>query len=109
MSVYIGIDWSENKHDVVFLNDNLKVVAYLTISHTPEGFQKLDTTRQSMKIAAAEVAVGLETAHNLLIDSPMASGHAAIAKSMSCHPTSSRVAGDVIARAAPARTRAMPS
>jgi transposase len=75
MSVYIGIDWSESKHDVVFLNDDLKVVAYLTIPHTPEGFRKLDTTRQAMHIPATEVAVGLETAHNLLIDFLWARGY----------------------------------
>ncbi|MDE3091710.1 MAG: IS110 family transposase [Chloroflexota bacterium] len=75
MQVYIGIDWSESKHDVVFLNDDLKIVAYLTIPHTPEGFQKLDTTRRSMHVAASDVAVGLETAHNLLIDFLWARGY----------------------------------
>jgi len=75
MQVYIGIDWSESKHDVVFLNDDLKVVAYLTIPHTPEGFQKLDATRQATKVAAADVVVGLETAHNLLIDFLWARGY----------------------------------
>lgn len=75
MRVYIGIDWSERKHDVVFLKDDLKVVAYLTISHTPEGFQKLDAARQSMHVAASDAVVGLETAHNLLIDFLWARGY----------------------------------
>jgi transposase len=75
MSIYIGIDWSENKHDVVFLNDELKIVAYLTIPHSPDGLDKLDATRQAMNVDAAHVAVGLETAHNLLIDFLWARGY----------------------------------
>ena len=75
MHLYIGIDWSENKHDGVFLNDDLKVIATLTIPHTPDGFQKLDATRQATHIPAAEAIVGLETAHNLLIDFLWARGY----------------------------------
>ncbi len=45
MSVYLGIDWSENKHDVVFMNEAGASVAQLTIDHTPEGFDELDRLR----------------------------------------------------------------
>lgn len=75
MSICIGIDWSERKHDVAFLNDDLKVVARLVIPHNPAGFQKFDATRQAMNVAPSEVAVGLETAHNLLIDFLWARGY----------------------------------
>lgn len=48
MPTYVGIDWSENKHDVLFLNEKQARVAQLTIPHSPEGFLKLDTTRQAL-------------------------------------------------------------
>jgi transposase len=68
MQVYTGIDWSENKHDVVFMNQAGAEIAQLTIPHTPEGFLKLDTARVALGVAPQDCAVGLETAHNLLID-----------------------------------------
>jgi hypothetical protein len=37
MSVYIGIDWSEQKHDVVFLNEAGVIIGQLTMSHTQKG------------------------------------------------------------------------
>jgi len=68
MQIYIGIDWSENKHDVVFLNDARAILAQMTILHSVDGFIKLDTTRQALGVSPSEVLIGLETAHNLLID-----------------------------------------
>jgi transposase len=68
MPIYIGIDWSENKHDVVFLNDAGAIVAQLTMSHTPAGLLNLEKTRQYAGIDIAECWVALETAHNLVID-----------------------------------------
>ena len=37
MQVYTGIDWSENKHDVLFTNEAGAVVTYLVIPHSPDG------------------------------------------------------------------------
>ena len=68
MSVYIGIDWSQDKHDVAFMNAAGAIIARLTIPHQPVGFRKLETTRQQLDVGAAECLVGLETAHNLLLD-----------------------------------------
>jgi transposase len=68
MQVYIGIDWSERKHDVVFMNAAGAALAQFEIPHSPEGFLRLDETRWRMKLALEDCAVGLETAHNLLID-----------------------------------------
>ncbi len=68
MQVYIGIDWSESKHDVMFMNEAAAAVAQFTIPHTPEGFDKLDATRRDLGLDVDECLVGLETAHNLLID-----------------------------------------
>ncbi len=66
--IYIGIDWREAKHDVVFLNEAGEQVAKLTMSHTPDGLQTLEKTRQYAGLEPEECWVALETAHNLVID-----------------------------------------
>jgi transposase len=68
MSTYMGIDWSQDKHDVAFMNAAGAIIARLTIPHQPDGFHELETTRQQLGVTAAECLVGLETAHNLLLD-----------------------------------------
>jgi transposase len=68
MRVYTGIDWSENQHDVVFMNEQGASIARLTIAHTPDGFLELDKMRQKLGVGPSDCLVGLETAHNLLID-----------------------------------------
>jgi transposase len=44
------------------------IIARLTIPHQPDGFRKLETTRQRLGVSADECLVGLETARNLLLD-----------------------------------------
>ena len=39
MSTYIGIDWSQDKHDVAFMNGAGAIIARLTIPHQPADFQ----------------------------------------------------------------------
>jgi transposase len=68
MQVYIGIDWSEEKHDIVFMNEAGADLAYLRIPHKLEGFVQFDATRRKLGVAANDCLVGLETAHNLFID-----------------------------------------
>lgn len=68
MKVYIGIDWSEKKHDVVFLNEAGEIIAQLSMSHRPEGLLALEKTRQYAGLEISECLVALETAHNLVID-----------------------------------------
>jgi transposase len=68
MKVYIGIDWSENKHDVCFLKEMGEVLLVQEIRHTIAGFRQLDQARQSLGVERQEVVIGLETAHNLLVD-----------------------------------------
>src|SRR5512146_2119673 len=46
MKVYIGIDWSENKHDVCFLNELGEVLLVKQIPHTIAGFPQLGQARQ---------------------------------------------------------------
>jgi len=68
MKVYLGIDWSERKHDVCMINERGEVIQQLVISHTPQGFLDLEVARRKMEVKAPECVVGLETAHNLLVD-----------------------------------------
>jgi len=68
MKVYIGIDWSENKHDVCCMQEQGEVVLLLQIQHRMAGFRQLDQARQSLGVGREEVVIGLETAHNLLVD-----------------------------------------
>ena len=68
MKVYIGIDWSENKPDVCFLDEMGKVLVVKQILHTIAGFRQLDQARESLGVGRGEVIIGLETAHNLLVD-----------------------------------------
>ena len=48
MQVYTGIDWSESKHDIVFMNQAGAAIAQLTVPHTLQGFLKLDAARAAL-------------------------------------------------------------
>jgi transposase len=68
MKVYIGIDWSQNKHDLCILNQAGAYLAQLTIPHTPAGFWKIDETRKKLGVPIDACQIGVETAHNILLD-----------------------------------------
>jgi transposase len=68
MQVYIGIDWSEEKHDVIFMNEAGADLAGVCIPHSLEGFAQFDAARRKLGLASCDCLVGLETAHNILID-----------------------------------------
>lgn len=68
MEVYIGIDWSENKHDILFMNQAGSGIAQCTIPHTTDGFLHMDAIRRDLGLTPDACLIGLETAHNLVID-----------------------------------------
>lgn len=68
MKVYIGIDWSEKKHDICYLHEKGEVLRKLEILHNMEGFFALDKARQELGVQAEDCVVGLETSHNSLVD-----------------------------------------
>jgi transposase len=78
MQVYIGIDWSENKHDMAILNEAGAIIAQKTVPHTQDGFLQLDRTRVRLSVSASDCLVGLETSHNLLIDFLWACGYSQV-------------------------------
>ena len=68
MKVYIGIDWSTQKHDIVFLNEEGGIILYQTIPHSPAGFEAFNEQRMKLGVSVEDCLVGIETKHNLLID-----------------------------------------
>jgi transposase len=68
MQVYIGIDWSSEKHDIAFLNSTGELLGQLVIGNTPEGFARFDDFRTKLGVAAGDCLVGIETSHLLLVD-----------------------------------------
>jgi transposase len=67
MQVYIGIDWSEEKHDVIFMNEAGADLAGVCIPHSLEGFAQFDAARRKLGLSSRDCLVGLETAHNIFI------------------------------------------
>ncbi len=68
MTVYIGIDWSSKKHDIVYLNEAGGMIAYQTIPHTPLGFEAFEEQRLKLGVEEDDCLVGIETEHNLFMD-----------------------------------------
>ena len=75
MPFYLGIDWSENKHDAAMLNAAGAMITQFTFPHTVDGLLYLDHQREQVTPHPADCLVGLETAHNLLIDFLWARGY----------------------------------
>lgn len=68
MKVYTGIDESEQKHDVVFMNEAGVSLAQLTIDHRLEGMAQFEAARHELGLQPGECVIGLESAHHLVID-----------------------------------------
>ena len=68
MQVYLGIDWSTQKHSAYFTNEKGTPLSYLEVENNLSGLNKLDAARHSLGICAQECIVGLETAHTLVMD-----------------------------------------
>lgn len=68
MQAYIGIDWSEEKHDIVIQNEMGGQLAQLRIAHSVAGLQEFEFQRAGLGLAVADCIVGLETTHHLVID-----------------------------------------
>lgn len=68
MITYVGIDWSSQKHDICFVNAAGAAIARQVIAHTPAGFAEFERQRQRLGVEPAECVIGIETAHNLVVD-----------------------------------------
>ena len=67
-TLYIGIDWSEAKHDVCIVNNEGAILKEFKIAPTPKGQADLEQEIKSFGIAADHCLVGLETSNNLVMD-----------------------------------------
>jgi hypothetical protein len=67
---YAGIDWADNHHDAVVVNDDGRVVLTLRIAHTPQGLAQLTTALEQICGATAkeQLACIVETNRGLLIN-----------------------------------------
>jgi len=52
----------------VFINEAAAVLAIVTFEHTPQGLPQLKSVHRDLGVDPKDILVGLETAHNLLID-----------------------------------------
>jgi transposase len=75
---YAGIDWSDDKHDVVVLTDLGQRISECQVKHTVEGLQDLTEFLHALTgpERKAEVACIIETSHGLLISSLLDAGFA---------------------------------
>jgi transposase len=73
--MYMGIDWSTEKHDVMIQNEQGGEVLAKVIQHNADGFAELDKVRRQLKVSAADCIVGIESAHTLLIDFLWSAGY----------------------------------
>ncbi len=106
MQVYIGIDWSEEKHDIIFMNQAGADLVSLCIAHKPEGYAQFDRTRRKLGLATQDCLIGVETAYSLLVDYLWSHGYHNLYVR---HPTRCMTTRVASGRAAPKTTRPMPA
>jgi len=68
MKLYIGIDWSQSKHDICFVNTKGVTQSQLVIPHSQTGFWEFEQRRKRLGVPADDCLVGLETSHSILVD-----------------------------------------
>jgi transposase len=66
---YAGIDWADQHHDALVIDEKGHQVASIRIDHTPQGFAKLTTFLQQITGSESKerMACIIETTHGLLI------------------------------------------
>ena len=66
---YVGIDWADQHHDVLVIDEKGRKAGSLRIDHNPQGFAKLNTFLEQIIGAAPkeQMACIIETTHGLLI------------------------------------------
>lgn len=66
--VFIGIDWSQDKHDIGYMDDSGRRVFHQVIPHSQIGFQKFHEQCEKLELKRDECQIGIETSYNLLVD-----------------------------------------
>lgn len=66
---FVGIDWADQKHDIVILNESNSCISVpFTIEKNPNGFDMLLARLRKLSHNPQDFKIGIETAHNLLVD-----------------------------------------
>ena len=68
MNLLIGIDWSQEHHNVCIINEAGATIVRFVIPHSLNGFADLEARINKLNVPPAHCLVALETAHNLIVD-----------------------------------------
>jgi transposase len=74
--VLVGIDWSEQWHDVCLMDESGRVLARRRVGDSPAGLTLLQSLIAEHAGDPAEVAIGIETPHGLMVRALQAAGYA---------------------------------
>jgi len=66
---YTGIDWADEHHDAMTIDEKGHQVGSIRVDHTPQGFARLDTFLMQIVGSAPkeQMACIIETTHGLMI------------------------------------------
>ena len=73
--VVVGIDWSEEQHEVEVTAESGQHLRSLQVAHGVDGLTKLQATIAEFTTDPNEVVVGVESDHGLLVNALVASGY----------------------------------
>lgn len=73
--IFVGIDWSEERHDVEVMAESGQRLRSLRIVQGVDGLRQLQETIAELAPEPAAVVVGVEADHGLLVNALVASGY----------------------------------
>jgi transposase/transposase IS116/IS110/IS902 family protein len=73
--IFVGIDWSEEQHEVEVMAESGERLRSLRIAQGVEGLTRLHETIAEVTADPADVVVGVESDHGLLVNALVASGY----------------------------------
>ena len=73
--IFVGIDWSEQQHEVELMAESGQRLRRLRIAHGVEGLAHLQETISEFARDPSEVVVGVESDHGLLVNALVGSGY----------------------------------
>lgn len=73
--IFVGLDWAEDHHDVAVMNETGDVLGELRVDDGMDGVGRIHTVVAAHVTDAAEVVVGIESAHGLVAQALVAGGY----------------------------------
>ena len=66
---YVGIDWADQKYDLVIVNDKGKYMfPKFEIDKSDDGFHEFVNKLRKLSLDPADFKIGIETPQNLIVD-----------------------------------------